>query len=191
MNFTFSVSQNLFFLKLAKQMEFHSQGKNTKVGCVIVNKNAEIKSVGANYYPPNVIQRHQKPEKYAYIEHAERNAVYFAAQNGIALKDCIAYITMPPCPDCTRSIIFSGISELVFSPMPESYAGKYTNTQHTYNLLNESGISYLEMPKPVRPVEQKAIGFDEESMKIAHRILLKTDLDEIQHLIIQNNLRTK
>ena len=37
-----------------------------------------------------------------------------AARTGISLKDCVAYVTWPPCTRCARSLIQAGISEIVY-----------------------------------------------------------------------------
>jgi len=62
----------------------------------------------------DVDERHERPTKYLWFEHAERNAIYNAASNGTALEGCTMYInSLPPCCDCARAIIQSGIIEVV------------------------------------------------------------------------------
>ena len=52
--------------------------------------------------------------KYPMICHAEENAIMHAARTGISLKDCVAYVTWPPCTRCARSLIQAGVSEIVY-----------------------------------------------------------------------------
>jgi|ERR1043166_3647818 dCMP deaminase len=47
--------------------------------------------------------------------HAEANAVYFAARNGIMVQGASIYCTMEPCVKCAEAIIQSGISKVVYS----------------------------------------------------------------------------
>ena len=48
------------------------------------------------------------------ICHAEENAIMHAARTGISLKNCVAYVTWPPCTRCARSLIQAGVSEIVY-----------------------------------------------------------------------------
>ena len=105
-------------MDLAKHIALSfSKDKSTKVGCVILGGQNEILSTGYNGMPrginDDVEERHERPNKYSWFEHSERNAIYNAARNGIKLLGSRAYITsLCPCPDCTRALIQSGISEI-------------------------------------------------------------------------------
>jgi len=58
-------------------------------------------------------ERQQRPEKYFWFEHAERNAIYNAARIGVSLRDTTMYLTCGvPCSDCARGIISSGIKRI-------------------------------------------------------------------------------
>ena len=48
------------------------------------------------------------------VEHAERNAIAFAAREGIRLGDSDAYCTHAPCADCARALLGTGIQSLVY-----------------------------------------------------------------------------
>ncbi len=56
---------------------------------------------------------HERPEKYFWVEHAERNAIYNAARAGIPIAGCKMYLPWFPCMDCARAIVQSGIEALV------------------------------------------------------------------------------
>jgi dCMP deaminase len=94
-----------------------SHDPNTKTSCVIVGPDHEIRSTGYNGFPrgirDDVPERLERPEKYFWIEHAERNAIYNAARVGVPLKDCTLYLSWLPCMDCARAMIQAGISRLV------------------------------------------------------------------------------
>src|SRR5678816_3286831 len=94
------------FLREAARIATWSKDRSTKVGCVIVGPSREIRSTGYNGFPrgvnDDVDERHARPMKYAYCEHAERNAIYNAARVGIPLEGCTLYcaadkLTGPPC----------------------------------------------------------------------------------------------
>ena len=113
-----------YFIEMAKLVASKSCDLSTKVGCVIVGPSHEIRSTGYNGLPrgcePND-ERLERPTKYSWTEHAERNAIYNAARMGTSLKSCTAYISYVPssndagypCVDCTRALIQSGIIEIV------------------------------------------------------------------------------
>ena len=105
------------WMDLAKLVASWSKDRSTKVGAVIVDRRNVLLSIGWNGFPrrvnDNVEERHERPAKYKWTEHAERNAIYNAASEGIELFDSTIYIPWYPCADCARGIIQSGISEVV------------------------------------------------------------------------------
>jgi dCMP deaminase len=108
-----------YYLNLLDPIAVKSKDPNTKLGCVIVGPDNEIRSTGYNSFPrginDNVPERLVRPEKYLWIEHAERNAIYNKALcGGPGLKGCRLYIGIIPCMDCARAIVQAGITEVIF-----------------------------------------------------------------------------
>lgn len=94
----------------------HSTDRGTKVGCVFVSGLGVVLAYGANTFPRGVRdleERHQRPAKYLWTEHAERNAIYQAARSGICLRSSTAYVPWFPCFDCARALVLVGIRALV------------------------------------------------------------------------------
>jgi dCMP deaminase len=110
------VNWDEYFIQMAKLVATKSKDQSTKVGCVIVGPNHEVRTTGYNGFcrgvDDDVDLRHEKPEKYFWTEHAERNAIYNAARNGIPLEGCTVYTTLVPCADCTRGLIQSGVKRI-------------------------------------------------------------------------------
>lgn len=108
---------DLKFMELASHVGSWSKDRSRKIGCVIVGPNREIRSTGYNGFPRGVYDdidsRHQRPAKYLWTEHSERNAIYNAARCGICLEGCTLYTSLFPCADCARGIIQSGITKVV------------------------------------------------------------------------------
>ena len=104
-------------MDLAKLVASWSKDRSTKVGAVIVDQRNVILAIGWNGFPrhvdDDVEERHERPIKYKWTEHAERNAVYNAASKGIEVFNATIYIPWYPCADCARAIIQSGIFEVV------------------------------------------------------------------------------
>jgi dCMP deaminase len=48
------------------------------------------------------------------VIHAEQNAVFFAAKNGININGATAYITHAPCLQCAKALVSSGIVRVVY-----------------------------------------------------------------------------
>lgn len=108
-------------INLSKKIALKSPDPNTKVGCVIYTKKEEMIH-GFNDFPFGINKlsnRLERPSKYTWIEHAERNAIYNAAKKGISLDDSTIYLNWYPCIDCARAIIQSGISEIVCEKKPD------------------------------------------------------------------------
>lgn len=46
--------------------------------------------------------------------HAEANAIYFAARNGVKIENATIYCTTEPCVKCAEAIVQSGIQRVVY-----------------------------------------------------------------------------
>lgn len=105
------------FVRLAREISSWSKDRSTKVGAVIVADDKTPGPYGYNGFPRTIDddldERHQRPVKYDWTEHAERNAIYNATRIGMALNNCTIYVTHVPCPDCARAIVQVGITRVV------------------------------------------------------------------------------
>lgn len=101
------------FFNIADAISYRSDDPHTKLGCVITTQDHTILSMGFNGLPrgikptPELLNR---PDKYSYMEHAERNAIYNARTSLVGAR---LYVQMFPCTSCARAIIQKGISEIV------------------------------------------------------------------------------
>jgi dCMP deaminase len=132
-------------MQLAIHVGQWSKDRSTKVGCVVAGSANEVRSIGYNGFPANVDDedpsRHERPAKYAWTEHAERNAIYNAARIGVSIAGCRMYLPWFPCMDCARAIIQSGIKELIaFEPnVEDSRWGP--DFRLAITILNEGGVT--------------------------------------------------
>lgn len=110
------------YLELAQfQANLFSNDPDQKVGTVLLGKSMEILGIGHNSIANGIRDsphRWERPAKYMWVEHSERNAIFNAARNGIALDGCIAVATLFPCADCARALIQVGARTLVV-PRPD------------------------------------------------------------------------
>ena len=132
------------FLDLATHISSWSKDPSTKVGCVVVGSDREIRSTGFNGFPRGIdddLERlKDRAKKYPLICHAEENAIMHAARIGMTLKDCVAYVTWPPCSRCARSLIQAGVAEIVFPEGCEIPDRWQEDFDTSFGMLQEAGV---------------------------------------------------
>jgi dCMP deaminase len=138
------------FMGLASAVGMWSKDLSTKVGCVIVSPNRDIIATGYNGFPrkinDNNIARHERPEKYFWAEHAERNTIYAAAKMGHALEGATIYVVVAegaplfPCADCARAMIQSGIKCIVAEPADLNNSKWGPDFRRALEMLKEAGV---------------------------------------------------
>lgn len=108
---------NEWYLKGCYWVSEKSKDPSTKIGCILINQNNRIISCGYNGIPKGLEDSdnrlNNRTEKYKFVEHAERNCIYSAAQHGISTLNSTLYINGYPCCDCARAIISAGINKIV------------------------------------------------------------------------------
>ena len=136
-----------YFRKIAHTVKLKSKDVKTQIGAVIVGSNNEIRSTGYNSFPRGIEDFHdarqERPEKYYWMEHAERNAIINAARIGVSTDRCTLFLTCDiPCVDCTRAIINSGI-KIIFCERGEGAKGEYwsEHTQRSIKMLQEAKLT--------------------------------------------------
>jgi dCMP deaminase len=136
-----------YFLNIAEQVKLKSKDKSTQIGAVIVGVDNEVLSTGYNSFPRGLDdtkeERQERPEKYFWFEHAERNAIYNAARIGVSLKNSTIYLTSGlPCMDCARGIVNSGIKVVwCKTECTTKNKEKWVESQmKSQQLLNECGV---------------------------------------------------
>jgi len=163
-----------YYIRLAELVAQKSKDPSTKVGCVIVGPDNEIRSTGFNGFPRGVQEenyqtplmvtgtgiparwrkidvsdRWERPAKYEWVEHAERNAVYNAARIGVALKGCTAYLNWEPrpCVECCKAFIQAGIIEVVGpdTPFPSGGTRKDWKFDVSTIMMKEAGVNFREI----------------------------------------------
>ena len=88
------------FMELAFLVASWSKDPSTKTGAVVVGPDKEIRATGYNGLVRGVAddipERMERPTKYDFFEHAERNAIYNACLTGTQLKGCTIFCTLTP-----------------------------------------------------------------------------------------------
>jgi dCMP deaminase len=138
-----TISWDECFMRMAHLIAERSKDPSTQAGAVIVDQTNVVTGMGYNGFPRG-IENDKFPwereggfleTKYAYVCHAEENAIYNANNS---LKGCKLYCTLFPCNECAKAIIQNGIKEVVFE------SDKY-NTVDAFiasrRLLDAAGIT--------------------------------------------------
>lgn len=109
-------NKQLSFLERADKIASLSKDQSTKVGAFFVDED-EISLFGFGYngmprgMPDNDPQKNQRPEKYLWYEHAERNAIYNAAQP--IMENSMIFCSHFPNMESARAIVSVGIKTVI------------------------------------------------------------------------------
>jgi len=136
-----------YFMGIALLSAKRSKDPSTQVGACIVDSDNKVVSIGYNGMPRGVDESKltwNKGEgldsKYLYVCHAEFNAI-LNIRNGSSLKGCKVYVTLFPCNECTKAIIQTGISEIIY--LSDKYCGTTENLA-SKKMLDLAGIKYTK-----------------------------------------------
>jgi dCMP deaminase len=133
---------------MAKEISAWSKDDSTKVGAVITTLEGRPVSWGFNGMPmgvdDSVDERYERPLKYKWFAHAERNAMDLAYKAD--LSDCVMFVTFSPCTSCAQSIIQRGIKTVVVDKngtvdkVPERWREDMTIA---IEMLEEAGVKII------------------------------------------------
>lgn len=133
------------YLKIACELaRDFSTDPTTQNGAIIVRDDSII-SRGFNYIPEGVNGTWEKVTKYLYVEHAERDAIYKAARDGVSTAGAVMYCPYLICADCARAVIISGISrayglQKTFDLTPE----RWRDSVHKgLKMLEDAGVEVV------------------------------------------------
>lgn len=106
------------YLRMARIWAENSYCTRRKVGAIIV-KDSMIISDGFNGTPSgfeNICEDESGSTK-PYVLHAEANAITKVACSNNSSRDATLYVTASPCLECSKLIIQSGITRVVFNEL--------------------------------------------------------------------------
>ena len=146
-----AISWEDYFMGLAHLSALRSKDPNTQVGACIIYSENKVVSIGYNGMPrgcrdedfPWERQGDFLNTKYAYVVHAELNAILNSPR---PVKDCTLYVSLFPCNECAKAIIQSGIKKVVYES--DKYDGTDGNTA-SKKMLNDAGVELMQMDHEV------------------------------------------
>jgi dCMP deaminase len=138
-----------YFMGVASLSRLRSKDPNTQVGACIVNTHKRIIGIGYNGFPfgvddaifPWTQEGTFLDNKYAYVVHAEANAILNATAD---LRGSSLYVNLFPCNECAKLIIQAGIKEVVYSS--DKYADK-DFTLASKRMFEAAGVQTRQIPE--------------------------------------------
>lgn len=107
-----------YFLGIAEAVSRKSKDPSSKMGCVIVDKNKRVVSLGYNGLiqgaDESKMTMDERPMKYYFSIHSEMNAVLFASQS---LQGCTLYNRVATCENCLKYCLQAGIKRFVYKEL--------------------------------------------------------------------------
>lgn len=158
-----SIDEQKEFLQIACNIAQRSPDPSTQNGSVLVKtifgnsdngfkREPTLVASGYNTFPTRVEygvgfeERLERPVKYSFIEHAERNSLYDAARFGIQTHGLVMVCPWAACTDCARGIIQCGIHEVV-TLKPEGPNERWDDSiDKAMTMFREAGVevTYFE-----------------------------------------------
>ena len=141
-----------------------SKDPSTQVGACIVNDKNKIVGAGYNGLPTGC-DDDEFPwnksgdflnTKYPYICHAELNAIL--NNIGMDLKGCKIYTALFPCNECSKAIIQSGITEVIY--LSDKYHGNDIFKASKF-MLDKAGVKYRKVEAKIKEL---LLSFEEEKI---------------------------
>lgn len=147
------ISWDEYYMGVAILSEQRSKDPSTQVGACIVSKDNRILSMGYNGTPNGINDECFNwsrngdilSNKYAYVIHAEVNAILNYKGNMRDMNGAILYVTLFPCNECAKFIVQSGIKKIVY--LSDKYRDK-KETIAAKRLFSNCGISLVQYKSP-------------------------------------------
>ena len=151
------LSWDEYFMAIAKLSSMRSKDPSTQVGACIVGLDNRILSIGYNG-APNGFNDSSFPwertgdmlnTKYAYVCHAEMNAILNYRGTRKELENSKIYVDLFPCNECAKLIIQAGIKEVLY--LSDKFKDKDGTLKETdavkasKKMFNECGVKYHEI----------------------------------------------
>jgi len=140
-----------------------SHDKSTQNGALLANGNGTPILESFNTIPRDVKitpEREQRPLKYKFTEHAERNVIYKAASEGYPTYGMTMVCPWAACSDCARAIIQSGIKTLITHKLAHDRSPPFWQEEIdiAFEMFNEAGVEVIMFSDPIGNVEIRHCG---------------------------------
>ena len=104
-----------YFMDIAEAVSKKSKDPSSKMGCVIVDENKRVVSLGYNGLiqgsDESKMTLSERPMKYYFAIHSEMNALIYARRD---LTGCTIYNRVATCDNCLKYCLQAGIKRFVY-----------------------------------------------------------------------------
>ena len=159
------LSWDEYFIAIAKLSSMRSKDPSTQVGACIVGLDNRILSIGYNGAPngfddknfPWARTGNVLDTKYAYVCHAEMNAILNYRGTRKELENSKIYVDLFPCNECAKLIVQAGIKEVLF--LSDKFKDKDGNLLETdqvkasKRIFTECDVTYHEIKLNTNKIE--------------------------------------
>ena len=151
-----NLSWQEYFMGIAFLSAKRSKDPVTQVGaCIVIDD--KIIGIGYNGFPrgnnddnmPWGKEGEYLETKYPYVVHAELNAIL---NSNKSVKDATIYVTHFPCNECSKAIIQSGISKVVY--FSDKHKDK-DSTKASVRMLENAGIEVEKIDLKIEKIDIK------------------------------------
>lgn len=140
-------------LRYAYSFALDSPDPSTQNAAIVYNKDGQMISIGVNKFTKGVEITEdilERPKKYSFIEHAERNAIYgvLSSIDEDVTIDPGPHVMVAPwaaCADCARAIVQSGIQVLVRHKRDDGTNRWNQSIEWGDQILKAGGVDIIEI----------------------------------------------
>ena len=129
-----------YFMKITEVVAEKSKDPSSKMGCVIVDTNKRVVSLGYNGMlqgaDESKMTLSERPMKYYFAIHSEMNALIFAKRD---LTGCTLYNRVATCENCLKYCLQAGITRFVYEEL----------RVHSHSTDNAHSMSNIETDEAV------------------------------------------
>ena len=129
-----------YFLEIAETVALKSKDPSSKMGCVIVDQNKRVVSLGYNGLIQGANESKmtltERPMKYYFAIHSEMNALLFAHRD---LTGCTLYNRVATCENCLKYCLQAGIKRFVYREL----------RVHSYSTAPKKSMTNIETDEAV------------------------------------------
>jgi dCMP deaminase len=141
-----AISWDECFMRMAHVIAERSKDPSTQVGALVADNQNVVVGLGYNGWPRGIAadalpwdrEGGLLDTKYAYVVHAEENAIYNANKS---THGCKLYCGLFPCNECAKTIIQNGITEVIFES--DKYHDKDAFVA-SRRLFDAAGVKYRQ-----------------------------------------------
>ncbi len=149
------LSWDEYFMALAILSSLRSKDPNSQVGACIVNEGNRIVGIGYNGFPAGCSDDELPwgrsgdylDTKYAYVCHAEMNAVLNSDFG--RMNNCRMYVNLFPCNECAKMIIQAGIKAVIYLNDKYPEDEKFVAARRMFKLAGVQLVEMKSLPKKI------------------------------------------